>query len=62
MNPLLGIPQYVTKVDGCHWLVGPSFELLMQSMTAIMTPDHLTLHFPSGSGIPAVTLTVNVKL
>lgn len=49
---------YVTKLEGCHWLVGPSFMLLVQSMTAVMTPDHLTLHFPSGSGIPAVTLQV----
>lgn len=62
MNPLLGIPQSVTKVDRCHWMVGPGFKLLMQSMTAIMTPDHLTLHFPNGSWIPAVTLTVDVKL
>lgn len=50
------------KVDGCHWLVGSSFKLLLESMTATMSPDHFTLHFPSGSEIPAVTLTVDVKL
>lgn len=60
MNLLLRIPRYVTKLEGGHWLVGPSFKLLMQSMTAVMTPDHLTLHFPSGSGIPAVTLGCQV--
>ncbi len=60
MNLLLRIPRYVTKLEGGHWLVGPSFKLLMQSMTAVMTPDHLTLHFPSGSGIPAVTLRCQV--
>ena len=56
MKLLLRIPRYVTKLEGCHWLVGPRFKLLVRSMTAVMTPDHLTLHFPSGSGIPAVTL------
>lgn len=59
MNLLLRIPRY-TKLEGCHWLVGCSFKLIMQSMTAVMTPDHLTRHFPSGSGIPAVTLRCQV--
>lgn len=40
--------------------VGPILKLLIQSMTAVTTPDHLTLHFPSGSGIPAVTLRCQV--
>lgn len=53
-------PRYVTELERCHELVGPSFKLLMRSMTAIMTADRLTLHFPSGSGIPAVTLRCQV--